>query len=250
MTDKKNLSRRLLQALITSAGLLLLWQSVIWFTGIPPYILPSPYAVGKKLWLMPTQLAYHAGITLLEIALSLLIATIIGVLTALALTYSHFIRRWLQPILLITQAIPVYALAPIFMLWFGYGLFPKVLITTIILFFPITTAAYDGLTHTPRGQQHLAKTLNATTWRNLVYLRLPAALPQLGSGLRIGAAIAPIGAIVGEYIGGSAGLGYLMQYGIHRSQTDLAFAALSIITLLTLMLYHSVDALLKRYIYW
>lgn len=239
-----------LRPLISACGLLLLWQILIWLTNTPAYLLPPPDEVLKRLWQQRTPLLYHSAITGLEILISLLISILLGLLTALALHYSHLLRRWFLPIMLISQAIPVYALAPIFMLWFGYGLLPKVLITIIIVFFPIATAAYDGLCHTPPQYLALAKTLNANPLSTLLHIRLPAAMPSLASGIRIAATIAPIGALIGEYIGGSAGLGYYIQYGINRSQTETAFAALIVITLLTLSIYYSIDALLKKLIYW
>ena len=235
---------------VTIVGLLLLWQSVIWATATPAYILPPPLAVVKRLWTSHIELLKNAGVTAIEILLALAIATAFGTLTALCLQYSPRLRRWFQPLMLVSQAIPVYALGPIIMLWFGYGLTPKIIITVIIVYFPIATAAYDGLRQTPPAYLRLAKTMNAGTWQTLWQIRLPAALPSFASGLRVAAAIAPIGAIIGEYVGGSNGLGYLMQYGINRSLADLAFAALLVITVLTLAIYYSIDAVLKKTIYW
>lgn len=241
---------KLLRPLITACGLVLLWQTVIWLTNTPAYILPPPEAVLRRLWQSKSQLLYHSGITALEILLSLLIGIIAGLFSALALQYSRLLRQWFLPLMLVSQAIPVYALGPIMMLWFGYGLLPKIIITVIIIYFPIATAAYDGLRLTPPHYLALAQTLNASPLATLLHIRLPAALPSFASGIRVGAAIAPIGALIGEYVGGSAGLGYLIQYGINRSQTDLAFAALAVITALTLLIYYGIDALLNRFINW
>lgn len=236
--------------MVTTAGLLFLWQSVIWTTKVPGYILPSPVAVVKRLWVSRNELLANTGITCIEIFLGLVIATVFALLTAVGLEYSPRLRRWFQPLMLISQAIPVYAMAPILMLWFGYGLTPKVIITVIIVYFPIATAAYDGLRRTPAAYLRLARTMNASAWRILWHIRLPAALPSFASGMRVAAAIAPICAIIGEYVGGSDGLGYLMQYGFHRSMTDLAFAALFVITLLTLAIYYSINAILGKTINW
>lgn len=236
--------------MVTTAGLLFLWQSVILATNAPAYILPSPLAVVKRLWISRNELMTNTGVTSIEIFLGLLIATVFAMLTAVGLQYSSRLRRWFQPLMLISQAIPVYALGPILMLWFGYGLTPKVIITVIIVYFPIATATYDGLRRTPAVYLRLARTMNAGAWQILWHIRLPAALPSFASGMRVAAAIAPIGAIIGEYVGGSNGLGYLMQYGLHRSMTDLAFAALFVITLLTLAIYYGIDAILRKTINW
>ncbi len=243
-------SRLLFQGVITAVGLIGLWQLIIWLTHTPPYILPTPQSVAARLWTSREELLHHASVTALEILLSLLIATLCGILTALAMAFNRHVRQWFRPLMLISQAIPVYALGPILMLWFGYGLLPKIIITVIIVYFPIATAAYDGLCQTPHSWLRLAQSMNPPRWRILLWIRFPAALPSLASGLRVAAAIAPIGAIIGEYVGGSNGLGYLMQYGINRSQTDLAFAALLVITLLTLSIYYSLDGLLRKWINW
>lgn len=235
---------------VTTVGLLLFWQSVILTTKTPTYILPSPLAVVKRLWVSRSELLANTGVTAIEIFLGLLLAAVFATFTALCLQYSPRLRRWFQPLMLVSQAIPVYALGPILMLWFGYGLTPKVIITVIIVYFPIATAAYDGLRRTPAAYLRLARTMNASTWRILWHIRLPAALPSFASGMRVAAAIAPIGAIIGEYVGGSNGLGYLMQYGLNRSLTDLAFAALFVITLLTLAIYYGIDAVLRKMINW
>lgn len=238
------------QFLLTAFGLCFLWQSVIWLTQTPPYILPSPLAVLQCLYTDFDVLWRHSRVTVLEIALSLGIASVFGTATSLILMINARLRRWLQPLILVSQTMPVYALAPILMLWFGYGLTPKIIITVLIVYFPITTATFDGLQQTPPAYLRLAQTLGANPRQILWRIRMPAALPHLASGLRVGAAMAPIGAIIGEYVGGSDGLGYLMQYGINRSQVALTFAALFVMTLLTLAIYYGIDALLKKWIYW
>lgn len=233
-----------------AGGLILLWQTVIWLTGIPTFLLPPPLTVGKTIAAEFSRLAFHAWITAQEILAGLALGTLLGALTALALQAFAHLRPWLLPVILISQAIPVFALGPIFMLWFGYGIASKILITLIIIYFPITIAAYDGLRNTPQAWLELAHSMDAPPLRTLLHIRLPAALPAFASGLRVGATIAPIGAIIGEWVGGSQGLGYLMTYALGRTQTALMFAALVILALMTLSLYYSLDALLKRRIHW
>ena len=241
---------KLPRILAIAAGLLLLWQTVIWITGIPHFLLPPPLTVAQTLIREHAALTQHAFITLQEILAGLLLGTLCGALTALALQAFARLRPWLLPIILISQAIPVFALGPIFMLWFGYGMTTKILITLIIIYFPITIAAYDGLRNTPSSWLELAHSMDASPRAILLHIRLPAALPAFASGLRVGATIAPIGAIIGEWVGGSQGLGYLMTYSLGRMQTPHMFAALVILALMTLVLYYSLDALLKRWINW
>lgn len=230
--------------------LLLLWQSTIWLTGIPPFLLPPPATVARTLLDARAQLGHHALITLVEILAGLALGILFGAASALLLQASRSARTLLLPVILISQAIPVFALGPIFMLWFGYGMATKILITLIIIYFPITIAAYDGLRNTPAAWLDLARTMDAPPWRTLTRIRLPAALPAFASGLRVGATIAPIGAIIGEWVGGSQGLGYLMTYGLARMQTSLMFAALVVLAVMTLLLYYSIDWILKKWIDW
>ena len=214
------------------------------------YYRQSPLAVLQKIVSARSQLAEHALVTLAEVGLGLITGTALGILSALALQYSRLLRALLSPLLVSSQAIPVYALAPVLTLWFGFGMLPKILMTVLIIYFPITTAAYDGLRRTPQGYLDLARSMNSLPRNTLLRLRLPAALPAFASGLRVAVAIAPIGAVIGEWVGGSSGLGYLMTYANARTQTDLLFAALAVLVLITLTLYSATDRLLHRLIRW
>ncbi|WP_298639757.1 ABC transporter permease [uncultured Cardiobacterium sp.] len=240
--------RRLGKTCAVTAVLLALWQLAT--LAAPPYILPPPAAVFARIYSARAQLLTHAAITLGEIGLGLLIGTALGSLTALALQYSRLLRELLAPLLVSSQAIPVYALAPLLTLWFGFGILPKILMTVLIIYFPITTAAYDGLRRTPPGYLDLAHSMGANAWRTLIHIRLPAALPSFASGLRVAVAIAPIGAVIGEWVGGSKGLGYLMTYANARSQSALLFAALTVLVIITLGLYTATDRFLNRLIRW
>ena len=171
---------------------------------------------------------------------------LIGGASALLMALLPPLQPWLLPILVLGQTIPVFALAPLLVLWFGYGLASKVVMAILIIYFPVTAALFDGLRRTEPGWLDLARTMGATRWRTLYHLRLPAALPAFGSGLRIATAVAPIGAVVGEWVGSSAGLGYLMLHANARLQIDLMFAALIVLMAIALALYVAVDRLLVR----
>jgi putative hydroxymethylpyrimidine transport system permease protein len=130
-------------------------------------------------------------------------------------------------------------------LWLGYGLWPKVIMALLIIYFPVTSAFFDGLMATPRGMLDLARVMNARPWRIMTHIRIPAGLPGLASGLRLAAVYAPIGAIIGEWVGASQGLGYLMLLANGRAKTDLMFAALIVIVIITLSLHASVERLCR-----
>ena len=160
------------------------------------------------------------------------------------------LQPWLLPLLVLGQTIPVFALAPLLVLWFGYGLASKVAMAILIIYFPITAALFDGLRRTEPGWLDLARTMGATRLRTLLRVRLPAALPAFGSGLRVATAVAPIGAVVGEWVGSSAGLGYLMLHANARLQIEVMFAALIVLMAMALALYVTVDRLLVRLMPW
>ena len=164
------------------------------------------------------------------------------------MTMSYFrpARQWLLPFLVISQAVPVFALAPLLVLWLGFGMASKIAMAVLIIYFPVTAAFFDGLRRTDPGWLDLARAMNGSRWSILRQIRIPAALPAFASGLRVATAVAPIGAVVGEWVGSSAGLGYLMLHANARMQVDLMFAALTILALFSLALYFTVDAALRR----
>ncbi|GAB4264337.1 MAG: ABC transporter permease [Deferrisomatales bacterium] len=235
---------------LVAGGLLLLWQAVVWATGVPPYILPGPARVAAAWVRRRDVILGHAAHTGAEILLGLLLGATLGIASALLMTYFRPARRWLLPVLVVSQAIPVFALAPLLVLWFGYGMGSKVAMATLIIYFPVTAAFFDGLRRTDPGWLDLARTMNASRWAVLRHIRIPAALPALASGLRVAAAVAPIGAVVGEWVGSSAGLGYLMLHANGRMQVDLMFAALATLAALAVALYFAVDRGLRRAIPW
>jgi putative hydroxymethylpyrimidine transport system permease protein len=231
-------------------GLLGLWQVVVSLSGAPPYILPSPLAVAQAWITRPNLFIHHGAITMAEILLGLTFGLALGIASALVMAYFRPARQWLMPVLVVSQAVPVFALAPILVLWVGYGMASKVVMATLIIYFPVTAAFHDGLRRTEPGWVELARTMNGNRWAILRHVRIPAALPALGSGLRVATAVAPIGAIVGEWVGSSSGLGYLMLHANARMQIDIMFAALATLALLAVALYFSVDFAVRRAIPW
>jgi putative hydroxymethylpyrimidine transport system permease protein len=240
----------MIRGVLAAGGLILLWASFVWVSEVPPFLLPSPWRVAQALAARFDIIAGHALVTGAEILLGLALGTLLGCLMALVLTAWRGGRRWLLPLLLISQAVPVFAIAPLLTLWLGFGIASKVAMATVIIFFPVATAFYDGLRRTDPGLLDLARTMNVAPAAVLWRLRVPAALPALASGLRVAAAVAPIGAVVGEWVGASAGLGYLMLHANGRSQTDVMFAALLVLAAMALALWFAMDLLLRRAIPW
>ncbi len=241
---------RLARPLVILVGLLVLWELVVWLSGVPPYILPAPHEVAVAWAARWALILEHWVITTAEILLGLAIGSVLGCSSALIMGYFRPARRWLLPVLVTSQAIPVFAIAPLLVLWLGYGMASKVAMATLIIYFPVTAAFYDGLRRTEPGWLDLARTMGGSRWAALRHIRIPAALPALASGLRVATAVAPIGAIVGEWVGSSAGLGYLMLHANARMQIDLMFAALTTLAVFAVALYFSVDTVLRRALPW
>ena len=240
----------LTRALIVIVGLLVLWQAVVVVTGVPSYILPGPAQVSATLAGDLALVARHAAVTIAEILAGLALGTALGISTALAMARYAPLKRWMLPVMVVSQAIPVFALAPLLVLWLGYGMASKVAMAVLIIYFPVTAAFHDGLRRADTGWLDLARTMGASRGSELRHVRIPAALPALASGVRVATAVAPIGAVVGEWVGSSAGLGYLMLHANARMQVDLMFAALLTLAVFAVALYSLVDAGLARMTRW
>ena len=220
---------------------MVLWQSLVTVLGLPVYILPGPAPVAAALWNNQALIADHALVTLLEILAGLILGVVLGIATAIFMAWSPSVRAVLQPLLMFSQAIPIFALAPILTLWFGYGFWSKVVMALLIIFFPIASSFFDGLMRTRNDWLELAENMGATAPRIMFYLRVPAAMPSLASGLNIAAVYAPIGAVIGEWVGASRGLGYLMLLTNGRAKIDLMFAALFVLAIITMLLRAAIN---------
>lgn len=226
------------------------WQLIVWATGVPHYILPGPLRVWQAFIYDFWLIFDNAQITIAEVLIGLLIGSALGIGTALHLMVSARARRFMLPVMVFSQAVPVFALAPILTLWLGYGMGSKIVMAILIIYFPVASNFFDGLRRTDPGLLDLAKTMGATDKQTLFRLRLPAALPSLGSGLRLAAVYAPIGAVIGEWVGASKGLGYLMLLANGRAKIDLMFASLFVLALFTVALHALVERLSKRMTAW
>lgn len=239
-----------MRPLLTALGLVAAWEALVWLTGVPPYILPPPSRVAVVLVGRFDLLIEQAAWTATEMILGLALGLTLGAALAVIFAASAGWRRWALPLVIVSQAIPVIAVAPLLVLWLGYGMASKVVMAALVIFFPVVSSLYDGLRRTDPGWIELAQTMNASPRAVLLQIRLPAALPAFASGARIAAAVAPIGAVIGEWVGASAGLGFLMTQSLARGQTPLAFAALVILCLLGLALYTATDRLARRLVPW
>lgn len=225
---------------------LLLWQGLALSGQVPPYILPGPLAVARTLLAESALLWTHLLVTLSEVLAGLALGVVLGAGVALSTSLSPAFERLSHPVLVASQALPVFVLAPVLTLWMGYGPAPKVAMTVLLVFFPVASGLRDGLAATPPEVLDLARLSGASRLRALFWLRLPHALPHLGASLRIAVTYAPTGAVIGEWVGASQGLGYLMLMSNARMKIELMFAALILIVAMTLVLNLTTDRLLRR----
>lgn len=247
---KIHVNANVYRVLIVSLVVIFLWWLLVAITQVPSFILPSPEKVFTRLWQLTDVLYPHFLVTLIEIIFGVLLGVSAGLMFAIFMVFFKPVRLWLLPVLLFSQAIPVFAIAPILVLWFGYGIVSKVIMAAVIIFFPILMTSFDGLRQSSREYIELAQSMWANRLSILFRIQLPAALPVMASGIRMAMVVAPIGAIIGEWVGSSQGLGYFMLYANARMQVADMFAALFLLCLLSISLYYLADQCLKKLIFW
>jgi putative hydroxymethylpyrimidine transport system permease protein len=239
-----------LRALGVAAGLVLLWQAVILLFQPPHFMLPTPLAVFDALMSRSDLWRVHAWATLFASIVGLFAGILVGMALALMMSLLPISRRLLLPVMVVSQAIPVFAIAPILVLWLGFGSASKIVMATIAIFFPVASAYADGLQRTDRGLVDLAQLYGASRWQTVFLLRMPAALPSLVTGIRLAAVYAPVGALIGEWVGSSSGLGTAMLFANSRAQTDVMFAALVLVIAMSVGLRALVDLATARVAPW
>lgn len=230
----------------------LAWDFLTRYSGIPNFILPSPRSVWIRFLkaLSDGSLVYHTGITLSEIILGLLAGTMFATIVGYGLAKSRSLERVLSPYLVASQAIPIVAIAPLLVIWLGDGILSKVVICALIVFFPVLVNTIVGVRAVPTALYDLMNSLHASRSQILLKVEVPASLPVFLGGLRVGATLSVIGAIVGELVDAEKGLGFLLQLGDFQYDTPMVFVAVFMLITLALMLYGIVTLLEKRFLKW
>lgn len=248
--------RRVLLPLAVVAGLLVVWEiAARWdlladALSIEPFLVPAPSDVAESLWTDRSLLLDNAWVTIQEVLAGFAIALVAGSAFAVVLHLSDTLRRALYPLLVASQTVPVIAIAPILVVWLGFGLGPKLVIVALVCFFPITVNALDGLRSVDPELPRMMRTLDADRSRVLLAVEVPSALPFLLSGARIAAVVSVIGAVFGEWSGADSGLGHLILVSQGQLQTARVFAAVVVLSALAIVLFGGLALIERRFAWW
>jgi ABC-type nitrate/sulfonate/bicarbonate transport system permease component len=242
--------RRIGPPIIVIGGILMAWEAYCRFADISPVVLPAPTRIIEQLWAFRGDAVRHAIPTLAETGVGLLISIMVSVVAAVLMDRFLAVRSALQPLFVASQTVPIVAIAPLMVLWFGFGLAPKILIVVLVTFFPMTVALLDGFAAASGEATDLLHSLGAGRLDVFRKLRWPAALPSFFTGLRIAATYGVIGAVFGEYVGAYEGLGIWMQLSQNAFRTDLVFGAILLSAILSVALFGLVRVAERLVIPW
>jgi NitT/TauT family transport system permease protein len=237
MGQLRRLTARSLEIVVPVLVLLVLWQAVVSFRLLPAFLVPPPLAVFKVIVGSWELLLQHTAITALEVLLGFVLATFIGIPLGWLIVSSRVLERTIYPLMVGSQAVPKVALGPLFVLAFGYGILPKVVLALLVAFFPIAAGSAVGFGSLDAGWFLLTRSMRASRMQTFLKLQIPAGLPSIFGGLKVGAALAVVGAVVGEFIGSDAGLSYLLLIANSNRDTATEFACLILLSLLGVLFY-------------
>jgi len=232
-----------------SIVILLVWQVGVPLAGISDFILPTPIAILERIAVDYRLILTNSLVTILETLTGFAIATVAGIALALAIFYSRVFERAVYPLLVALQTIPKVALAPLLVLYLGYGFAPKCFLALLLAFFPIIIATVVGLQGLDKAMVDLVRSMGANEWQTFFKIRLPAALPSIFGGLKVGISLAVIGAVIGEYVAAEHGLGYLQLQAGAQFDTTLSFAAMIVIAFIGIALFWAIDFCERRAVF-
>lgn len=226
------------------------WQIVITSANVPLWLLPTPVQILEALWETRQLIWMHTLTTIIETTVGFALAVVFSLVTAGVMVLSPWIKRLFYPFLIISQTVPLIAVAPLLILWLGYGLMPKIVIVMIVCYFPVTISLIEGLESTDTDLINLLRSMGASRWQMFYIVRWPHALPSLFAGLKIAATYSVMGAVIGEWLGSSSGLGVYLTRSSHSFLTDRVFAAIFTITALSFVYYAFISILSRLALPW
>jgi NitT/TauT family transport system permease protein len=235
---------------ILIALLIVLWQLAIVVFRIPPYLIPAPLAVVKQLVKQWPELIQQASFTTYATLGGFALSIAFGIPMALLIAYSRTVESFVYPLLVFSQSVPKVAIAPLFVVWFGFGIIPKVIAAFMLGFFPIVVSTVVGFKSVDRDMIDLARSMKASKLQIFRRISLPQALPSVFAGLKVSVTLAVVGAVVGEFVGSNSGIGYVLQIANGNFDLPLMFAALTILSLIGVLLFAAVDLVERFMIPW
>jgi len=240
----------IMKRVLILAGVLVIWQFACAFFEIPEYVLPSPGAIAQTFYTCAHLLGTHALYTGAEVIFGLCLAIFCALLCGVIFTAAPRFEHFLRPVLVVMQTMPSFLFMPFLLLWFGFGLLPKMIIVTLTGFFPITLALIDGLKRPAPSLRELESLFHATPFRAFLYVRLPSALPAFFTGLRWACLQGSVAVIAADWLGASHGLGYLILTSYSRLQIPLLFNCVLILSLYAHLLMNLARWIEKKYVFW
>jgi NitT/TauT family transport system permease protein len=231
-------------------ALLAAWELLAHLLKVPIWILPAPSAIFEAAVKWAPELAHNTWVTLRETVVGFLLAIVLSLPLAILISLNPLARQLLYPILLGLQSVPKVAIAPLVILWFGLSEWPKIIVVVLVCFFPILVNMVAGLEAVPKTMLDLMRSLGASPHKVFRRLRVPVALPHFFTGCKVAVTFAVIGAVISEFVAAQDGLGYLILISTAQSQTPLAFAAIALLTVLSIALFHGIEFIERRVVDW
>lgn len=228
----------------------LLWEFIVRLAQIPPWQLPSPLQIITAFREMLPLLLGHAKSTVIAALTGLLAAIVVALSLAMVMDFSKFIKQGLYPLIVISQTIPIISIAPLFIIWFGYGILPKVVVVALVCFFPVAVSIIEGMESADPDMVELLKTMGSSPWQTAKLVKFPAALPSFFAGLKIAGTYAVMGAVIGEWLGATSGLGVFMTRALHAYQLSRVFSAILLISAVSLVIFFFIELMSRIFMPW
>lgn len=235
---------------VTMVALLVAWEVVVRAAAVPVFILPAPSSIVTTVVEWQAHIPTHVGVTAYETLVGFALSIVVAVPIAVMVVSSRFLSNTIYPLILVLQSVPKVALAPLLIIWVGYGELPKILVVFMVCFFPIVVGTAAGLNSVPPDMLDLVTSLSASRTQIFVKVRFPYAMPQIFVGLKVAITLAVIGAVIGEFVGAEQGLGYLIQASSQQANTALAFAAMILLSVLSIVLFYFIEWLERVVVPW
>jgi NitT/TauT family transport system permease protein len=247
---KKILYSNWARPLLLIVILLVLWEIAIWIFKIPPYLIPAPRDVVKQLVVEWPKLWREGLITTYATLGGFALSVLFGIPMALMIAYSRTVESFVYPLLVFSQSVPKIAIAPLFVVWFGFGIIPKIIAAFMLAFFPIVVSTVVGFKSVESDMLDLARSMKAGRLQTFMRISFPQALPSIFAGLKVSVTLAVVGAVVGEFVGSNSGIGYVLQVANGNFDLPLMFAALVVLSMIGVLLFVAIDVIERWMIPW